>query len=181
MPREITTPRHRPVTLTPKKAERILAHIREGQYPGTAALFEGVPKRTWQQWLAWGAEEITEGVAPDAGTLSALVKGVDTARAEAKAEHVRVVVEAAKDGECQASMTWLERNFPDEYSRNQQINVEITSPSPISGAHTRFGSPHPPRHGYGASGGRGEVGRFAVPTVPQLRALDRAHGAADGR
>ena len=124
--------RHHPVTLSPKKAERILSHIREGQYPGTAALLEGVPKRTWQQWLAWGAEELAEGLAPNAGTLAALVEGVDTARAEAKAEHVRVVVKAAKDGAWQASMTWLERNFPDEYSRNQQINVEINSPPPIN-------------------------------------------------
>ena len=132
MPREITAPRHQPVTLTPKKAERILAHIREGQYPGTAALLEGIPKRTWQQWLAWGAEELAEDLAPHAGTLAALVEGVDTARAEAKAEHVRVVVKAAKDGAWQASMTWLERNFPDEYSRNQQIAVEISSPLPVN-------------------------------------------------
>ena len=79
MDAELIPTRHEPSTLSPQKAERIIAHVRAGQYPSVAALLECVAKRTWRQWMAWGQEELDRDLLPGDGTLAQLVERVDRA------------------------------------------------------------------------------------------------------
>jgi hypothetical protein len=69
--------------LTPALARRICRLIERGNYPQTAAVAEGVPERTWRDWLQRGRA----GEAPFDG----LVAACDRARARAEADLVELV------------------------------------------------------------------------------------------
>lgn len=90
----------RPSTLTPERAEKIFALIREGNTRRCAAECNGVAYNTLRQWVRFGRA----GQEP----YAAFAAGLEEAESASEAWHVANIRRHA-DGSWQASAWWLER------------------------------------------------------------------------
>ena len=103
----------RPTKLTPAIQEAICTKLRAGNVPETAAISEGVARRTFFLWLERGKN----GEQPYEDFRLA----VDQAIAEFE---VKVVAGAVSDPK--NSIAILERRFPDRWSlKREQVNVQV--------------------------------------------------------
>jgi transposase len=110
----------RPTKLTPDTQAAICDAIRAGNYAETAAACAGVGRTTFYTWLKRGENEAT-------GKYRDFRDAVKSAESVAEARAVSEV-RAAGCESWQASMTWLERKFPERWGRRDrtyQTNLDI--------------------------------------------------------
>jgi len=112
--------------LTPKVHHKIVSAINAGAYQTTAAQQAGISKNTMRSWMERGSMEearIEEGFEPiESETMYVLFKqDVDIARARAEVEAVKNIKEAGSNGTWQASAWYLERSFPQRWSRGREL------------------------------------------------------------
>ena len=104
----------RKTKLTPEVQQRIVQAIRGGNYRDTAAAYGGVEEATLYNWMKWG-EERGEGIYFD------FFRAVKEAESHAELEMVAQVRLASRDAKnWAASMTWLERKFPQKWGRHER-------------------------------------------------------------
>lgn len=105
----------RPETITAALIDGICRAIRAGNYIETSALFRGVPKRTFYNWIKRGQGDIERG---EDSLYRQLVEDVDEAIAMAEVRFVSLISTAAAiPGNWTPAMTWLERRFPSRWGR----------------------------------------------------------------
>lgn len=109
--------------LTPARIRSICSKIEKGIPQTAAAGSLGIPKRTLDNWLAWGRAEGAEGVYRD------FADAVDNARSKFHASRALAVVEHA-DKDPRSAMFILERRFPDEWADHTKgrgdVNIHVT-------------------------------------------------------
>lgn len=103
--------------LTPEVQEKIVSAIRAGNYAKVAAGYAGVGERTFYTWMQRGREE-SEGI------YQQFQRSVKDAEREAEVRAVAMVQKHMADN-WQASMTFLERKFPDRWGRRDRLKVEV--------------------------------------------------------
>lgn len=108
--------------LTPRVHESIVQSVRSGSYQVVAAQRAGIGVTTFRNWLERGEMEearIAEGFDPnpDEEKYLQFKKDVDIARAQAEIEAVQVVRQAGQNGTWQAAAWYLERSFPQRWSK----------------------------------------------------------------
>jgi transposase len=99
----------RPSKLTPAVQDRIVAAIRAGNYAEPAARSAGVSPATYHRWMARGEKE-------PSGIYRDFYEAVRKAEADAEVEAVARVRRAMPD-DWRASMTYLERRYPERWRR----------------------------------------------------------------
>ena len=109
----------RKTKLTPELQEKILLHIRAGNYIRTACMAVGISEQDYFNWVKWG-EQRRKGV------FFEFFKAVKKAEAEAEARLV-TIVNLAGPSNWQAAMTMLERKYPDRWGKRERHDVDLTS------------------------------------------------------
>lgn len=112
--------------LNPKVHHKIVATLQAGAFQTTAAQNAGITPKTFWAWLERGAMEearVEEGFEPNAEEAKYVrfKKDVEIARACAEVEAVTNVRDAGRNGTWQASAWFLERSFPQRWSRNREL------------------------------------------------------------
>jgi hypothetical protein len=108
----------RPSKLTPELQEAICAPIREhGMFRRRAAALVGIPEVTISEWYTRGARE-------ESGRYHEFYLAISKAEADFQSTCTQML-KAGSAGNPQLLLKWLARRFPEEYGR--QDNVEVVS------------------------------------------------------
>lgn len=105
-------PRGQKPKLTPQTQEKVCQAIRAGNYANVAARYAGIDESTFYRWLERGENE-------PSGIYCEFRKSVKDAESTAEVQAVAEVRAAGRES-WQASMTWLERKFPDRWGRKEK-------------------------------------------------------------
>ncbi len=116
----------------PERTEHIIKALRAGNYLETAASMAGIHKATVYRWINEGRDAEFKAAAGDRLSKEEEAKAefareVEQARAEARAAALRVITNAAMNGQWQAAAWFLERTSPQEFGRFQR--TEISGPN----------------------------------------------------
>lgn len=98
-----------PTKYSRARAEKIYAAVRLGQPLDRAATAGGIDRGTLRLWREHNP---------------AFSTGLDAAIAEGEREVVACLRVAAKEGSVAAMLGWLERRFPDDWSRGERVKQE---------------------------------------------------------
>jgi hypothetical protein len=113
-------PLGRPTKLTPELAQKIANYIRAGNYDYIAAQACGVCRDTFMDWKNRGQAALDAGT-PD--MFSDFLRAIKDAEAVREAHTVAAVV---ADPAWQAKMTYLERRYPERWSKRDRTDVSGT-------------------------------------------------------
>jgi hypothetical protein len=105
-----------PTKLSPELVDKIVAILRAGGYPETAASVAGICTKTYGRWLARGNPE---GDDPANAPFRRFRERVESALAEGEARNVALIARAAMDN-WQAAAWLLERQHPERWARVSQ-------------------------------------------------------------
>jgi hypothetical protein len=118
----------RPTVLTPEIQEKICTAIEAGNYMDIAAVYAGVPRPTFMDWLKWGArynQAIEKGDGkenPDHAIYGNFSYAVDQAMARSEIRDVVQIDKHAKKS-WQAAAWKLERRFQTRWGRKEQVDM----------------------------------------------------------
>jgi len=99
----------------PARIGRLIDFLRAGHYRDTAAVLAGLTSRSVRGWM--------EAAENGDGRFDAVANAIRIAEAQAEDESLRDVRSAGRDPRFwAASMTWLERKYPDRYGRRTEIS-----------------------------------------------------------
>jgi len=104
----------RPTKCTPELTEKICEYLASGCYVCTACDLCGIDQSTYHRWRERGEN----GEEP----YCEFVKAIKDAEARAEARAVALVQKAMVD-DWKAAMTWMERKFPDRWSRGERREI----------------------------------------------------------
>jgi hypothetical protein len=113
----------RPTKCTPELTERICEYLASGCYVCTACDLCGIDQSTYHRWRERGEN----GEEP----YCEFVKAIKDAEARAEAHAVALVQKAMVD-DWKAAMTWMERKFPDRWSRGERREVTGAGGGPVA-------------------------------------------------
>lgn len=109
--------------LTPEIQEKIVSAIRAGNYANVAAEYAGIGERTFYRWLERGREA-------NRGIYWHFWQAVKKAEREAEVRAV-AIIQKHMEGNWQAAMTYLERKFPQRWSRRDRLEHTGADGGPI--------------------------------------------------
>jgi hypothetical protein len=120
--------RGRPSKLTKQIQDELVELLENGNYQTTAATVVGISRSTLSRWLQLGAEHQATG---EDSIYRSFRTAIKKAEAAAEVAAVKCVVEAGAT-RWQASMTYLERKFPQRWSRGErrEISAALEPASP---------------------------------------------------
>ena len=113
----------RPTKCTPELTERICEYLASGCYVCTACDLCGIDQSTYHRWRERGEN----GEEP----YCEFVKAIKDAEARAEARAVALVQKAMVD-DWKAAMTWMERKFPDRWSRGERREITGAGGGPVA-------------------------------------------------
>jgi len=96
----------RKTKLTPERQKIITDVIAAGNYARTAVAMAGISEETYYQWLKKNPE---------------FAEAVRKAESQAEAVRVARIARAGQEGNWTADAWWLERRFPDKWSRRERL------------------------------------------------------------
>lgn len=99
---------------------KIVASLRAGAYPETAAALAGINRDTLYDWLKKGRGD---DKTPPREPFATFAREVEAAMAEAELRDLEILRRAAEDGVWQASAWRLERRWPQRWGRRQEIGI----------------------------------------------------------
>ena len=106
----------RTTKLTKPVQDRIVELLELGNYQGTAARAAGISRSTFHRWMQRGADDKATNTASAYRDFRDSVK---KAEANAEVAAVKCVLDGAEKS-WQAAMTYLERKFPERWSRGER-------------------------------------------------------------
>ena len=107
----------RPSKLTPERAEKIYAMIRQGCTREVAARYAGIDDSTLYRCASRGEK-------PNAPRIyREFFEGLEKADAEAEARAIEAIMQAAET-DWRAAAWWLERTRPHKYGRRAEVTHE---------------------------------------------------------
>ena len=112
----------RKTKFTKERRDKIIALIRDGNYPIVAARASGINADTFYEWLKRGKRDIEDKKLSAHAEFSELVL---VAEAEAEAEAVSKIKTVALTDE-KSAQWFLERKHPERWGRNDKVRSEIT-------------------------------------------------------
>jgi transposase len=126
---DVYIPPGRPSRLTPERADKIVELIGQGHYNRTAALAVGIGQRTVQRWLARGEaadDRLRSGQPIEADDerywhFWQRVQQAESAAVDAALAAIRQGWQ--RDNQWTAAAWYLERKYPGEWGRRQEVSV----------------------------------------------------------
>jgi transposase len=117
-------PPWRPTDLTPELVEQVASLVRAGNKPMRAAMARGIPRSTFYYWMARGraaAGRRKDGLALEEIDQPHLdfLDAVERAESESQVIAVSHLMKAMPSTPT-AVLAWLERRFPQEWSRTER-------------------------------------------------------------
>lgn len=106
------------VQLTPSRVKKICELVAKGVPQQAAAGSVGIPRRTFQIWLAAGREE--GSVEPYTSLAEKLERALDE-------YHMSRAIEVSESGDARVALQVLERRFPNEWGQVQRSEVTVTA------------------------------------------------------
>jgi len=116
----------RPTKLTKPVQDRIVELLAAGNYQETAARAAGISRSTFHRWMKRGAHAKQRGKDSRYRDFRDSVK---KAEAVAEVAAVKCVIDASET-KWQAAMTFLERKFPERWSRGERVEHSGTIEQP---------------------------------------------------
>jgi hypothetical protein len=111
----------RPCTLTDEKENKIISALRIGSYIDVACRASGISKSTFYFWLEKASDQYQEYNNP---RYKAFAAKVDKAMAEAE---IYLLNDVRKKGQgWQASMTIMERRWPERWGQKAKVETNAT-------------------------------------------------------
>lgn len=107
----------RKTKLTKQLQDRIIEHIRNGNYPSISAQLEGVAESTYYSWMKKGREAKRKNIYRE------FHDAVREAEAFSEAYHVNLVRKRADQGDLGASKFFLSRKFPERWGKKSTVGV----------------------------------------------------------
>lgn len=104
--------------LTPERQKKICDVLRGGNTRRVAAILGGIGERTFYDWLEWANPEHER----HDEIYSQFSQAVTRAEAEAEEEHVKNI-QLQGIGDWRASVEWLKRRQPKDWSEKQQLDI----------------------------------------------------------
>lgn len=102
----------------PETCHKIIQAIKQGNYQKTAAAIAGIDESTYYRWIERGKQA-------KSGKYCEFYKSIKKAEEFAKAYYLQQIREAAESGKSwQAAAWYLERKYPDEWGRREQVKME---------------------------------------------------------
>lgn len=135
-PKETGRTTGRPSKLTPQVTQQIVQALQAGNYQDVAASYAGISKGTFYSWMDRGRIERDRqgsGLDPDETEAPFLefLNAIETARAQSEVRAVALINKAAQGGTWQAAAWFLERSYPNRWSRYQRNEVTGPQGGPI--------------------------------------------------
>jgi hypothetical protein len=128
-------PPWRPTDLTPELSEQVANLVRAGNKPMRAALARGVPRSTFYYWMARGraaASRRKDGLDVDGSEQPFLDFSDAIERAESESQVIAVShLMKAMPSTPTAVLAWLERRFPQEWSRTERHELTGSDGGPV--------------------------------------------------
>ena len=125
-PVEAPKKRGRPSKLTKTVAAKIVEYLEVGNYQETAARAAGISRSTFHRWMKRGADAKSRG---KDSRYRDFRDNVKKAEAVAEVAAVKCVIDASET-KWQAAMTFLERKFPERWSRGERVEHSGTIEQP---------------------------------------------------
>ncbi len=125
-PVEAPKKRGRPSKLTKTVAAKIVEALEAGNFQEPAARAAGVSRSTFHRWMQRGADDESFNRDSIYRTFRTAIK---RAEAEAEVAAVKCVIDASET-KWQAAMTFLERKFPERWSRGERVEHSGTIEQP---------------------------------------------------
>lgn len=110
-------------SITPEKIDLLIAMLSAGNYVETACRAAGVPRRTFDDWVARGAS-----TKPKDALYHDFRQRVSEARAKGEVRNVAAIAAAASES-WQAAAWMLERQYPERWGR---VSVRFRDEAPPS-------------------------------------------------
>ena len=102
--------------LTPELQSKICKYIEDGNYAIHACQAVGITTSTFYDWIKQGELDSSSNRSTK---FSDFYDSIKESEAKSVVFHMSVIHKAGKAGEWAASMTWLERRFPDMFGKRQ--------------------------------------------------------------
>jgi hypothetical protein len=110
--------------LTPEREAKIIQATRAGCDVEVASRAAGVSRSTYYRWKARGERE-------HAGEYHDFVQALRAAEAEAEVHAVVVIRKAMHEGDWRASLAFLERRFPERWSKRTTTQLTGADGGPV--------------------------------------------------
>jgi len=114
--------------LTAEVQEKIVQAIRAGNYAEIAAGYAGIGTTTFYRWMQQGWEQAS-------GRCREFREAVKAAEREAEVRAV-AIVQQHMPSKWQAAMTYLERKFPERWSRREKLEHSGPEGGPVEVEHS---------------------------------------------
>ena len=106
--------------LTKELIEKAVKIIERGNYDKVAIDILGIDKGTWYEWMRQGEIDANKGV----NSLKAeFFNSIKKAEATAIDRNLSIIQKAAMEGNWQASAWYLERKYPEQWGKRDNVNL----------------------------------------------------------
>ncbi len=138
----------RKTKLTPKLQRALSDILEQGNFVSTACHAVGVGESTFYRWMDNGEQAAK-------GEYKEFWDAIKKAQSKGEMEAVSLIQKAAKDGTWQAAAWFLERAFPERWSRNRlEVDRKDKAGEPIQPTQQSRVHIYIPDNGRGRPGGR---------------------------
>lgn len=106
--------------LTHELIEKAVKIIERGNYDKVAIDALGIDKVTWYEWMRQGEIDANKGI----NSLKAyFFNSIKKAEATAIDRNLSIIQKAAMEGNWQASAWYLERKYPEQWGKRDNVNL----------------------------------------------------------
>ena len=124
--------------LQPNLEQTLLDYIRIGTPIRNAVVAAGITETSFYSWINRGMAErerlkLVKGAKENSTEVVFLkfLEQVERAKAEAVAKKVAVIAKSGNDGDWRAAAWWLERQLPEEFGKNDKLEIGGNNGEPI--------------------------------------------------
>lgn len=106
--------------LTKELIEKAVKIVERGNYYKVAIDVLGISEHTWYEWMRKGEVDTNKGVN---SLMAQFFQSIKKAEATAIDRNLSIIQKAAMEGNWQASAWYLERKYPEQWGKRDNVNL----------------------------------------------------------
>ena len=106
--------------LTKELIEKAVKIVERGNYYKVAIDVLGISEHTWYEWMRQGEVDTNKGVN---SLMAQFFQSIKKAEATAIDRNLSIIQKAAMEGNWQASAWYLERKYPEQWGKRDNVNL----------------------------------------------------------
>ena len=106
--------------LTKELIEKAVKIVERGNYYKVAIDVLGISEHTWYNWMRQGEVDTNKGVN---SLMAQFFQSIKKAEATAIDRNLSIIQKAAMEGNWQASAWYLERKYPEQWGKRDNVNL----------------------------------------------------------